>query len=308
MAIADVFGSAMSGKSEERPELVGRPLPLRIRISFLPCRGGEAFLRRLFEPLGYSVSATGHRLDDEFADWGESPYFTVTMEGELPLRQVLTHLYVLIPVLDNDKHYWVGDDEVDKLLRHGEGWLAAHPERKVIATRYLKHRRSLVHDALERLIGEEDPDADALQAAQAQEEAAVEVRMSLNEQRLGAVVAALKGSAARRVVDLGCGEGRLLQALLKDNQFEAIVGMDVSHRALEIAHDRLNLDRLPPRVKERLRLFQGSLMYRDQRLAGFDAASVLGQQHRRSIRLCGPVPARRAGGRERRRAEPDGDI
>ncbi len=275
VAIAEVFGSALSGKSKERPELVDRPLPLEARVSVLPCRGGEAFLRRLFEPLGYTVAATGHRLDDRFPEWGPSACLTVRLEATVPLRQLLAHLYVLIPVLDDDKHYWVGDDEVDKLLRHGEGWLATHPERESITSRYLKHRRSLVHDALERLIGEEDTDSEAVHEAHAQEEAQIEERVSLNEQRLGAVVAALKASGAKRVVDLGCGEGRLLQALLREQQFEDIAGMDVSHRALEIAHDRLNLDRLPPKMKDRLRLFQGSLMYRDKRLAGFDAASVI---------------------------------
>lgn len=275
VAIAEVFGSALNGKSKERPELVDQPLPLQARISVLPCRGGEVFLRRLFEPLGYTVSAVGHRLDDKFDEWGHSAYFTVTLEGTLPLRQLLTHLYVLMPVLDNDKHYWVGDDEVDKLLRHGEGWLASHPEREVITTRYLKYRRSLIQDALGRLVGEEDPDPDAAEATRAREEAQVEERISLNDQRLGAVVAALRSCEARRVIDLGCGEGRLLRALLQEKQFEEVVGMDVSHRALEIAKDRLNLDRLPPRHKERIRLLQGSLMYRDQRLAGFDAASVI---------------------------------
>ncbi len=275
VAIAEVFGSALSGKSKERPDLVDRPLPLQVRISVLPCRGGEAFLRRLFEPLGYTVSATGHRLDAKFEDWGESPYYTVTLEGTLPLRQLLTHLYVLMPVLDNDKHYWVGDDEVNKLLRHGEGWLASHPEREAITTRYLKYRRSLIQDALGRLVGEEGPDPDATEAAHAQEEAAIEERISLNDQRLGSVVAALRGCDARRVVDLGCGEGKLLQALLKEKQFDRIVGMDVSHRALEIAQSRLNLDRLPPMQRERVQLIQGSLMYRDKRLADFDAASVV---------------------------------
>jgi 3' terminal RNA ribose 2'-O-methyltransferase Hen1 len=275
VALADVFGSALSGKSKDRPELVDVPLPLQAGISVLPCRGGEAFLRRLFEPLGYTVSAQGHRLDSQFADWGQSAYFTVTLAGTLPLRQLLSHLYVLIPVLDNDKHYWVGDDEVDKLLKHGEGWLAAHPEREAITRRYLKHRRSLVNDALERLVGEENPDPDQADAAHAQEEAQVEDKISLNEQRQGAVLAALRNSGAKRVLDLGCGEGRLLQALLKEKQFERIVGMDVSYRALEIAKERLNLDRLPPRVLERIQLLHGSLMYRDARLADFDAAAVV---------------------------------
>ena len=141
VAIADVFGSAMAGKSKERPELTAAALPLKATLSVLPCRGGEAFLRKLFEPLGYTVTAKGNLLDNKFADWGDSAYFNVTLEARLPLHQLLTHLYVLVPVLDNDKHYWVGDDEVAKLLHHGEGWLATHPERELITTRYLKHRR-----------------------------------------------------------------------------------------------------------------------------------------------------------------------
>ena len=275
VVIADVFSSAMSGKSKERPELADTALPLKATISVLPCRGGEEFLRRLFEPLGYTVTAKNYPLDDKFTEWGASQYFTVTLEGKLPLHQLLTHLYVLMPVLDNDKHYWVGDDEVAKLLRHGEGWLAAHPEREIITTRYLKHRRSLINDALAQLVDAEDPATEETQECHAQEEAKAEERISLNEQRLGSVLAALRSSGARRVIDLGCGEGKLLQVLLKERQFEEIVGMDVSYRALEIAKDRLNLDRLPEMQRQRIKLMHGSLMYRDKRLAGFDAAAVV---------------------------------
>ena len=130
-------------------------------------------------------------------------------------------------------------------------------------------------DALAQLADESEPDPDAAAEVRAQEEEAIESSISLNEQRLGSVLAALKASGATRVLDLGCGEGRLLQALLKEKQFTEIVGMDVSHRALEIARDRLHFDRLPPVLKERLRLLHGSLIYRDQRLAGFDAAAVV---------------------------------
>ncbi len=274
VAIGDVFSSAMAGKSKERPELVERPLPFVASISALPCRAGEAFLRRLFEPLGYSVTATSHQLDEKFPGWGESAYYTVRLEGCVPLRLLLAHLYVLIPVLDNDKHYWVGDDEVQKLLRRGAGWLATHPEREIITRRYLKHRRSLVDDALEQLLGQEDPQADAAEEAHAQEEAAIEERLSLNEQRLRAVVSAVLGSGARSVVDLGCGEGRVLRALLKERQFTAILGMDVSYRALEFAKDKLGLDRLPEMQRRRIQLLHGSLLYRDKRLSGFEAATV----------------------------------
>ncbi|MEP7339037.1 MAG: 3' terminal RNA ribose 2'-O-methyltransferase Hen1 [Acidobacteriota bacterium] len=273
VALAQVFSSALAGRSKDREELAEAKLPLEAVISVLPCRGGEEFLRRLFEPLGYAVTARQHALDEQFPEWGESRYFTVGLRADCRLRDLLTHLYVLIPVLDNDKHYWVGDDEVEKLLRHGASWLATHPEREMIARRYLKHRHSLVKDALSRLVEEEDADAKAEQHAS--EEAVIEQRISLNVQRISSVVAALKQSGAQRVVDLGCGEGKLLRALLEEKSFAEIAGVDVSYRALEIAQDRLKLDRLPQKQRDRIRLMQGSLTYRDKRLGGYDAATVI---------------------------------
>src|SRR5689334_13992332 len=225
VAIAQVYGSALAGRSKERPELVETPLPLEAKLAVLPCRGGEGFLRRLFEPLGYALTARRHPLDETFPDWGESPYFTVELRATCRLQQLLAHLYVLIPVLDDDKHYWVNEDEIAKLLRYGEGWLAAHPERDLITRRYLKHQRRLTDEALARLAEEDRPDPDAVAEAQAGEEAALEGRLSLNEQRLAAVTAALRDSGARRVLDLGCGEGKLLRELLRDASFVEIVGM-----------------------------------------------------------------------------------
>ena len=214
-------------------------------------------------------------LDEANADWGYSPYFTVTLRGERRLADLLAHLYVLIPVLDDDKHYFVGDDEVAKLIRRGEGWLGAHPEREMIVSRYLKHQRSLARRALEQLVSEEQPDLDAAEAEHDAEEAQLERRISLNDQRIGTVLAVLKGSGARRVLDLGCGEGHLLREMLKEKSFEEIVGVDVSHRALEFASERLHLDRMPERQRARIKLMHGSLTYRDSRLAGYDAAAVV---------------------------------
>ncbi|HTI72428.1 MAG TPA: 3' terminal RNA ribose 2'-O-methyltransferase Hen1 [Candidatus Limnocylindria bacterium] len=275
VAIADVFGSALAGSCKERPELAKAPLNLVATLSALPCRGGEGFLRQLFEPLGYSMTARRLPLDETFPTWGESDYFQVTLTANLPVQTLLSHLYVLIPVLDNGKHYWVNDDEVAKLLRHGDGWLAGHPERETITRRYLKHQRTLVDDALSQLMGDEGADTDSLGDVRGLEEAAVERTISLNEQRLEGVLVQLKMSGAARVLDLGCGGGRLLSLLLKEKQFAEIVGMDVSHRVLAMARERLHLDRLPPVQKERIRLLHGSLIYRDQRLAGFDAAAVV---------------------------------
>jgi 3' terminal RNA ribose 2'-O-methyltransferase Hen1 len=272
VALGQVFGTALSGRSRERQELSDSVLPLEVHISALPCRGGQEVLRRLFEPLGYTVTAQGHALDEKFPEWGDSSYFTVSLRAEIRLRDLLTHLYVLIPVLDNDKHYWISDDEVEKLLRRGGDWLAIHPEREFIVTRYLKHQRHLTNEALARLLEEDQPDTEM---AEESRPPIAEESASLNEQRLGAVFAALKNSGAKRVLDLGCGEGKLLRRLLEDRDFTEIVGIDVSHRALQIAADRLQLDRLPERQRQRIQLLHGSLTYRDQRLAGFDAAAVL---------------------------------
>jgi 3' terminal RNA ribose 2'-O-methyltransferase Hen1 len=275
VAIARTFGSAMSGKSKERQELAESRIPLEARINVLPCRGGEDLLRCLFEPLGYEVTAKRHPLDEKFPEWEDSRYFSVTLRAVTRLRDLLTHLYVLVPVLDDDKHYWVGDAEVEKLLRHGEGWLREHPERELITSRYLKHQKRLAREALDRLIGEEEPEIDESAQIHAGEEEAIERPISLAEQRIGSVVAALRSSGATRVVDVGCGEGRLLRELLKDKTFTEIVGMDVSHRALEVSSQKLRLDSLPSTQRQRIRLLHGSLTYRDKRLAGYDAATVV---------------------------------
>jgi 3' terminal RNA ribose 2'-O-methyltransferase Hen1 len=276
VAISDVFGTAMTGRSKERPDLAESKLPFVAKLAVVPCKGGESFLRRLFEPLGYEVAVAHHPLDERSSDNVDSRYFTVQISAAKRLSELLAHLYVLIPVLDDQKHYWVGDDEVAKLLRHGEGWLGAHPERDTIARRYLRHYRSLVDDAIERLTSvDEALPADVADEPDVKEEAQLERPISLNDQRLASVLAVLKGSGASRVIDLGCGEGRLLKLLLAERQFTEIVGMDVSYRLLETATDRLHLDRMPPMQRERIQLLHGSLMYRDARLTGYDAAAVV---------------------------------
>jgi len=222
--------------------------------------------------LQYQVITTGHSLDGK----DESPqYFSLQLQGQKRLSELLTHLYVLMPVLDNEKHYWIGEDEMEKLLRRGEDWLAEHPQREAIVARYLRRQRGLARQANARLLQNEEPDADINAAAHDAEEAMIEKPLSLHEQRLVAVTKVLLESGAKRVLDLGCGEGRLLRLLFKETQFQQIVGMDVSTSALEHAYERLHLDQMPPSRRERIQLFQGSLTYRDERLHGFDAAAVV---------------------------------
>ena len=266
VAIARVFTSALNGQCRERAELVETALPLQVSVSALPCRGGEGLLRGLFEPLGYEVEASGSLLDEHFLEWGKSPYYEVALQCVRPLKEVLAHLYVLIPVLDDGKHYYVGEEEIDKLMRRGEPWLAGHPLREVVVERYLKHQRGLKQAALSRLLAEEGGEAENHAGEEALEEP-----LSLNQQRLAAVVEVLKASDARRVLDLGCGEGQLLARLAAEAQFAEVVGMDVSPQALSRARQRLA--RLPR--GEQVAVFQGSLAYRDARLSGYDAAALV---------------------------------
>jgi 3' terminal RNA ribose 2'-O-methyltransferase Hen1 len=275
VALAQVFGTAMSGRSKERQQLADQPLDLEATIAAMPCRGGESFLRGLFEPLGYEVHSEHHPLDEHFAEWGPGPYFSVRIRGELRLQELLSHLYVLIPVLDAEKHYWVGRDEVEKLLRKGEGWLAAHPQKEAITSRYLRFDRKLTREALARLADEDAADPDLAESTNSKEEQEIEAPLKLWEMKIGTVMAALSAVGAKSVIDLGCGEGRLLKALLENRSFERIVGMDVSYRSLEVAQKRLRFEQLPPTVRQRIELIHGSLMYRDKRLSGFDAAAVI---------------------------------
>lgn len=273
VALGQVFRTAMTGRSKDRQDLADQDLPFTLHLPVLPCRGGETVLRRLFEPLGYTITAARLPLDDAFPQWGDSVYLDVTLAVTARLAQVLKHLYVLIPVLDQDKHYWVGDDEVEKLLRHGDGWLDGHPEREMIARRYLKNFKSLADLVMARLSDVPTPESEAETTPQREDQ--LERRINLNQQRLDWVVATLKARGAKRVVDLGCGEGKLISLLSQDVAFDQITGADVSVRALEIARERLNFDRLPEFQQQRITLMQSALTYRDKRLAGYDAATLI---------------------------------
>lgn len=272
VALSKAFSSAMNGRCKDKPELVDQALPLEVRLTSLPApKGGEALIRSLFEPLGYTLEVERHALDTQFEEWGRSKYYTINLKHELPLKELLTHLYVLIPVLDNDKHYFVSENEIEKLMERGAGWLADHPEKEQITSRYLLNLRSLTRSALDRLL---EPEAEV----ESEEEVLTqdkEEKVSLHKQRLTLALKELKASGASSILDLGCGEGKLLRLLIKERQFKSICGMDASFQELQKASKWLRFEEMNPRQKERLKLIHGALTYRDERLAGFDAAAII---------------------------------
>ncbi|MFE5535569.1 3' terminal RNA ribose 2'-O-methyltransferase Hen1 [Streptomyces sp. NPDC056492] len=278
VALSSVFRSALKGQCTARPELAEQTRPLRIEIPALPARGGAELVHRLFDPLGWDlVRADPLPLDEQFPQWGDSRYVRLVLEGELRLADALRQLYVLLPVLDDAKHYWVAPDEVDKLLRAGDGWLAAHPENGLISARYLARHKRLTRDALERLellrLAEADgSEVEELDNAVDENRDTEEKPVPLAVRRREAILAELRAAGAARVLDLGCGQGQLVQALLGDVSFTEIVGVDVSMRALAMAAKRLRIERMGEKQSSRVRLLQGSLAYTDKRLAGYDAA------------------------------------
>jgi SAM-dependent methyltransferase len=311
VALNMAFRTAMNGESQALPERARERMRWSVALPAVACDEGETLIRELFEPLGYTVATERLLLDSQFPAWGMANLFQVRLEGELTTAEVFNHLYVLLPVLDNAKHYYVTESEVDKLLARGGAWLATHPARTLIARRYLRYRRPLVISTLARLrdpeaavatdeeleeleptpasdpaalgVATKEEAATDLAAAEAPEALAAEPmglerkrqEMGLHEQRLRAVMAAVREADATSLADVGCGEGRLLALALAEPKLTRILGLDVSTRALTLARRRLHLDRLPPAQRARIEVAQGSLLYRDRRLEQFDVLAMV---------------------------------
>lgn len=265
VAMGKVFRTALGGRCDGRQDLADADLPLTIAIPAVP--GGVDLVGRLFVPLGWTVDATPVVLDPEVPEWGDSTYVRLTLTGHKRLADALNHLYVLLPVLDDAKHYWVSDDEVDKLLRASEGWLADHPERELISRRYLAHQRSMTDEVRTRLAeldGRVAPDID--------EERRPRPLVAL---RHDAVIEAVTAARPTSVVDLGCGPGALIGKLLDVQGIERVIGTEVSDSALRQAARRLHVDTMTERQADRLSLWLSSLQYEDARLVGLDTAVLM---------------------------------
>jgi 3' terminal RNA ribose 2'-O-methyltransferase Hen1 len=269
-AISRIYGSAIAGRCDKKPELAASEHDLKAVVSALPCRGDAEMIDRIFVPLGYEIHYSKEPLDEKFPEWGEGCYVNLSLSRRCLLKDLLSHLYILIPVFDRRKHYWVGADEIDKLLEKGAGWIENHPERDFIVRRYLAGRKSLARMAMERL---DDGQSGATEDAGS--ESAEQETKNLNTRRLEAVVAALLSKGASTVIDLGCGEGNLLRLLLREKSFARVAGADASILALERAKRRLKVETMPPARAAKLSLFQGSLTYRDERFSGYDAAACV---------------------------------
>ena len=263
-AMLHFFSTAMSGRSKERQEVADIAIPIEFELPVLRAKGGEESIRGLLEPLGYALEIEQLR----------GNYFHVEGKITAQIKDVLTHLYILIPVIDNDKHYYVDKNEIGKLTNRAKDWLPTHPLKETIIQKFLRYDKILTKEATLRL-AEFEPDLDEDETPVEEPKEIVEKKVSLHTQRLEQVTKKLVEIGAQNVVDLGCGEGRLMQMLIKQRQFKKVLGMDVCVRSLEYANRRLHLADASESLRKRVELIHGSLMYRDARIAGFDAAAIV---------------------------------
>jgi 3' terminal RNA ribose 2'-O-methyltransferase Hen1 len=274
IAMARAFAPGMSGESRDRPKLVDTPIDLEATLSVLRCREGAGFIKRIFEPLGYTVETTPIPFPPTFAGWGESPYHAVKITARTKLKDLVSQLYLLLPVLDDDENYEVGDEKLVKLIERREGWLRTHPERDRIAKRYTKPENRWVEHTVARVVAADTDDLAADDDEADRRQKAAETP-DLEKLRTAAVMTALREASARRVADLACGTGTLMKALLPEPRFKQVIGIDASIRALDIARVRLAIEKLPPEGRERVGLHQGAPTYRDAKLAGLDAICLV---------------------------------
>ena len=266
VAMGRSFAQTMAGKSKDRQKLADQRLDFEIRILPVALAGDRELLSSLFEPLGYTILSP-ETVDDQMV-------IDLRLSAKLRLADILNHLHVLIPVMDNFKHYFVAQEEIDKLLAKGEGWLADHPAKELITRRALKHRRSLANIALARLEESTVVDDDE-ETPKLKPEEQLEKPLRLHDIRLDTVADVMRQRNVKSVLDLGCGEGKLIARLIKERGIDRIVGVDPSVRTLEAAHRKLRLHQAGDAMSERVALQMGSLTYGDRRWKGFDAATLV---------------------------------
>ena len=287
VAIGRTLKSAMKGVCKDRPELGDKEISLEAQLPCIHLAGNPSLLTELFEPLGYKVEATPLSLDDiepglsnsEILGW-RSTYYSLTICATTTVSRLLKHLYVLIPVLDNKKHYYVGKDEVELLMSRASDWLADHPLKDLIIRRYLAHKTHLTQEA-QALLAHADIDAQKFeeQSKKASSEDILEKPLSLNQKRLEAVLGQIDDLTSKSsrfsLVDLGCGEGKLLNLAAERyrHSLNRLAGLDATVSILERANRTLT--RKHPNQDWQLDLMHGSLTYRDQRISGFDIATCI---------------------------------
>ena len=254
--IRSALGTALNGQPKEQyMEWVDHPFSLQFEFGPVVSTLTDQQLAELFEPLGFALAITRQEIDYSIRMKDESSARYLTLRGTKTLHESLRQLFVLIPVLDNYKHYYIDEKEIEKLERYGEGWLENHPLRDFI------YRKSLRFKELYSQVESQKPAG----------EPEVQVKKArLNELRYEKIAETVSQLKPESVVDFGSGEGKLSERLgliagvreilaVEPSQSAAVKAAARFHKAQENEHFTM------PKT------LWGSLFYFDERLQGKDA-------------------------------------
>ncbi|MFC4100784.1 3' terminal RNA ribose 2'-O-methyltransferase Hen1 [Paenibacillus xanthanilyticus] len=268
------LGTALNGKPKETfAEWVSHKFALTLSFGPVASNLPEPVVEQLFASLGYEVEQERGEADYPFALKHRSSVRYITLRGRQTLQTALRQLFILMPVLDDYKHYFIGEAEVEKLERYGEGWLEAHPQRELIVKRTLRFADVIERyeanrePAREEQNGAAEPAAEAASLADGAEPAP---KVRLNEQRYQAICETVQGLEHKRtVVDFGSGEGKLSARLAELAGVQEVMAVEPSAIARKRAADRFA--KLAERGQGVVpKTVTGSLFYYDESLRGKD--------------------------------------
>ncbi|MCK1992095.1 3' terminal RNA ribose 2'-O-methyltransferase Hen1 [Peribacillus muralis] len=253
--IRSALGTALNGQpKEEHAEWVNHPFSFQFDFGPVVSTLSDNQLRELFEPIGYEVSITRPDIQYSFDMKDRSSTRTVSLKGLKTLQEGLRHLFVLIPVIDNYKHYYIDEKEIDKLERYGEGWLDDHPMRDFI------YRQSLRFKEVYSIVENKKPEM---------KKDDKESKVRLNDLRYEKIFDTVSQMHPSSVVDFGSGEGKLSVRLGFIEGVKEILAVEPSQSATLKALGRFD------KVKDKEKFvipkpLWGSLFYYDEELKNKD--------------------------------------
>ncbi|WIM41190.1 3' terminal RNA ribose 2'-O-methyltransferase Hen1 [Paenibacillus sp. PK4536] len=282
--IRPALGTALNGKPKaDYIDWVEHPFTLHMSMGPVASDLPDSMIESLFQPLGYEVQMERGEIDYSFDLKNRSTVRHIQISGQQTLQHMLRQLYILIPVLDNYKHYYISDDEIERLQRYGEGWLSTHPQHDLIIKRSLRFA-PLIKEYEQKVAKNEDITNVSTELSTHQAEASeMKSELSedqdkqydsnqteppvirLNELRYRAIVEQVSQLPQhKQIVDFGAGEGKLSVRLGEIEGVEQIWAVEPSMQSQLRAIDRFaklegRTDYVIPVVTT------GSLFYRDER-------------------------------------------
>ncbi|WP_342431763.1 3' terminal RNA ribose 2'-O-methyltransferase Hen1 [Neobacillus sp. FSL H8-0543] len=253
-AIRKALGTALNGKpDEEYTEWVDHPFVMELNFGPVATDLNDREIEDLFKPIGYKVTIESGV--STFREKSSAKFITIT--GEQTVQNALKHISTLIPVIDNYKHYFIDEREVEKLDRYGDDWLESHPAKLLILKRALRYQSLIVKSKF-------------YHREQSTKGIVEQPKVRLNEQRYDAIVNYIKGLPNREtIVDLGAGEGKLSVQFGFIDGVKEILSIEPSSKSRVKAIKRFQEENDKERYIEPKSL-AGSLYYFDERLQNKD--------------------------------------